>query len=119
MFKNISSLLYNSNNSEESKKTPDYPQKRHLQKEAKFFVGKIGQNKIIYRIFEQGKAAKFTLSAATKNTKNGTKNSFNTKKAEVLLAGYKHAINGRKTNNQSQQQSTTGLWVEHAKREDE
>ena len=37
----------------------EYPQKRHLQKGAKFFVGEIGQNRIVYRIFEHDKTVKF------------------------------------------------------------
>lgn len=41
------------------KKILEYPYKRHLQKGAKFFVGEIGQNRIIYRIFEQDKTVKF------------------------------------------------------------
>ncbi|AJF60104.1 MAG: hypothetical protein J4224_02650 [Candidatus Diapherotrites archaeon] len=41
------------------KKILEYPQKRHLQKGASFFVGEVGQNRIIYRIFENEKIVKF------------------------------------------------------------
>lgn len=36
-----------------------FPQKRHLKKAAKFFVGEIGQYRIVYRIFEKDKKVRF------------------------------------------------------------
>jgi mRNA-degrading endonuclease RelE of RelBE toxin-antitoxin system len=36
-----------------------HPQKRHLKKGARFFVGQIGQCRIVYRVFEESKEVKF------------------------------------------------------------
>ena len=35
------------------------PEKRHLKKGAKFFVAEIGQNRIIYRVFEESEEVRF------------------------------------------------------------
>ena len=41
------------------KKILEFPQKRHLKKGARFFVDEIGQNRIVYRVFEENKEARF------------------------------------------------------------
>ena len=48
------------------KKILEYPQKRHLKKGAKYFVDEIGQNRIIYRIFEEQKEARFYFTGTHK-----------------------------------------------------
>lgn len=41
------------------RKIIEHPQKRHLKKGAKFFVGETGQNRITYRVFEENKEVRF------------------------------------------------------------
>ncbi len=41
------------------KKILEFPQKRHLKKGARFFVDEIGQNRMVYRVFEENKEARF------------------------------------------------------------
>jgi len=41
------------------RKILEFPQKRHLKKGARFFVDEIGQNRIVYRVFEENKEARF------------------------------------------------------------
>lgn len=41
------------------RKLLEFPKKRHLKKGAKFFVDEIGQNRIIYRVFEENKEVRF------------------------------------------------------------
>ena len=41
------------------KKILEYPQKRHLKKGAEYFVGEAGQYRIVYKIFEENKEARF------------------------------------------------------------
>jgi len=41
------------------KKILEFPKKRHLKKGARFFVDEIGQNRIVYRVFEENKEARF------------------------------------------------------------
>lgn len=41
------------------KKILEQPYKRHLSGGAKFFVGEIGQYRIVYRIFEENKTVRF------------------------------------------------------------
>ncbi|VVB99548.1 Uncharacterised protein [uncultured archaeon] len=37
----------------------EHPQKRHLMAGARFFVGEVGQHRIIYRVFEQANEVRF------------------------------------------------------------
>ena len=37
----------------------EHPQKRHLKKGARFFVGEAGQNRIVYRVFEDSMEVRF------------------------------------------------------------
>ena len=37
----------------------EFPQKRHLKKGARFFVDEIGQNRIIYRLFDGSNEVRF------------------------------------------------------------
>jgi len=37
----------------------EYPQKRHMKSNARFFVDEIGQYRILYRVFEDLKQVKF------------------------------------------------------------
>lgn len=41
------------------KKILEFPEKRHLKKGARFFVDEIGQNRIVYRVFEENKEVRF------------------------------------------------------------
>ncbi|MDO8537500.1 MAG: type II toxin-antitoxin system RelE/ParE family toxin [archaeon] len=45
--------------SKKIKKILEFPQKRHLKKNAKYFVDEVGQYRIIYMIFEQQKEVRF------------------------------------------------------------
>ena len=37
----------------------EFPKKRHLKKNAKFFVDEIGQHRIVHRVFEENKEVRF------------------------------------------------------------
>lgn len=41
------------------RKILEHPQKRHMKKGARFFAGQVGQNRIIYRVFEREKEVRF------------------------------------------------------------
>ena len=41
------------------KKILEFPKKRHLSQGARFFVDQIGQNRIVYRVFDENKEARF------------------------------------------------------------
>ena len=41
------------------RKILEFPKKRHLKKGARFFVDEIGQNRIVYRVFEENKEVRF------------------------------------------------------------
>lgn len=41
------------------KKILEHPKKRHLKKNADFFVDEVGQNRIIYRVFESQNLVRF------------------------------------------------------------
>ncbi len=41
------------------KKILEFPEKRHLKKGARFFVGEVNQYRILYRIFEENKEVRF------------------------------------------------------------
>jgi len=41
------------------KKILEFPKKRHLSQRARFFVDEIGQNRIIYRVLEEGREVRF------------------------------------------------------------
>jgi len=45
--------------SPKNQKILEFPKKRHLKKGARFFVDEIGQNRIIYRVFEENKKVRF------------------------------------------------------------
>lgn len=41
------------------KRIVSFPQKKHLKGKARFFVGEVGQYRIIYRVFEENKTVVF------------------------------------------------------------
>lgn len=41
------------------KKILEFPKKRHLSQGARFFVDEIGQNRIVYRVFDKSKEVRF------------------------------------------------------------
>ena len=41
------------------KKILEFPQKRHMKKSARYFVDEVGQYRLVYRIFEEQKEARF------------------------------------------------------------
>jgi len=41
------------------KKILEFPKKRHLSQGARFFVDQIGQNRIVYRVFDENKEVRF------------------------------------------------------------
>jgi mRNA-degrading endonuclease RelE of RelBE toxin-antitoxin system len=45
--------------SKKIKKILEFPEKRHLKGNAKFFIDEIGQNRITYRIFKENEEARF------------------------------------------------------------
>ncbi len=57
------------------KKILENPQKRHLKK-AKYFVDEIGQNRIVYRVFEEEKQVRFYFVGNHKEYKKWYKKLF-------------------------------------------
>jgi mRNA-degrading endonuclease RelE of RelBE toxin-antitoxin system len=49
------------------KKILEFPKKRHLGGKAKFFVDEVGQNRILYRIFEENNEVRFYFVGKHKN----------------------------------------------------
>ena len=41
------------------KKIIEHPQKRHLKKGVNYFVGEVGQHRILFRVFEETKEIRF------------------------------------------------------------
>jgi len=48
------------------RKILEHPQKKHLKKGARYFVAKIGQNRIVYRVFEGRKEVRFYFTGSHK-----------------------------------------------------
>jgi mRNA-degrading endonuclease RelE of RelBE toxin-antitoxin system len=53
--------------SKKIKKILEYPQKRHLKGSAKYFVGEVGQYRIIYVVFEETNEVRFYFVGNHKN----------------------------------------------------
>ncbi|HZX20431.1 MAG TPA: hypothetical protein VFF13_05440 [archaeon] len=52
------------------KKILEFPKKRHMKKSAKFFVDEIGQNRIVYRVFEENNEVRFYFVGNHKEYEN-------------------------------------------------
>lgn len=58
------------------RKVLDFPEKRHLKKDADFFVAETGQYRIIYRIFEEKQEVRFYFVGNHKEYENWYKQFF-------------------------------------------
>ena len=54
----------------------DYPQKRHLRTGAKYFVGQVGQYRILYMVFEERQEVRFFFIGKHKEYEKWYRQSF-------------------------------------------